>query len=179
LAFDLLRVNCMIDLETLATHFDAGVLSIGAVKFDYRGIQDRFYMNVKLSSTKKYNLFIDPDTLRWWNEQKPGIIESMFVKSVPLDVALLAFSEWYGKDSMNTWSNGSAFDQVILRNCYRKIDKKEPWDFWHENCYRTLKGLIDADKKLQPPVNEQLHNAMADAEWQANHMINMWYVWAA
>lgn len=178
MAFNLLKPNVMIDLETIGTHFDSGILSIGAVKFDYAGIHDRFYANVKLSSTKKYGLFIDPETLKWWNEQKPGVIESLFDKAVPLDVALQQFNDWYGTESLGTWSCGADFDQVIMRNAYRAVQMVEPWKYWDGQCYRTLKNLLDDDRVLDPSKNEMAHNALIDAERQAEHMIAMWKIWA-
>lgn len=176
MAFNLLKTNVMIDLETLATHFDSGILSIGAVKFDYSGILDRFYVNVKISSTKKYGLYIDPETLAWWNEQKPGVIESLFEKAVPLDVALQRFNDWYGSDSLQTLSNGSDFDQVIMRNAFRAVGSIEPWKYWDGMCFRTLKELIDPDRQLCP-TKEVAHNALEDAENQALWCIAMWKAW--
>jgi len=178
MAFNLLRPNVMIDLETLGTHFDSGILSIGAVKFDYSGILDRFYVNVKLTSTKKYGLFIDPETLKWWGEQKPEAIESLFKNGIPLDEALQRFNEWYGKDSIFTWSNGSDFDQVIMRNAYRVVGSVEPWKYWDGLCYRTLKELIDPTRTFNPYANDVAHDALVDAERQAEHMITMWKLWA-
>ena len=168
----------MIDLETVSTFFDAGIISIGAVKFDYTGILDKFYVNVSLKSIKEFGLHVDPKTLKWWAEQKPGAIEALFKKSVSLPEALERFNDWYGEKSLPTFSNGCDFDQVIMRTSFRAVGSKERWDYWDGNCYRTLKNLLDGDKSLTPPVNEDAHNALADAEWQALHTINMWKAWA-
>lgn len=176
MAFDLLRKNCMIDLETLGTGFNAGILSIGAVMFDHSGILDEFYINVKLRSITDAGLTIDPDTLKWWAEQHPGAIESLFKKAVPLKEAIEKFNLWYGKDSMATWSNGANFDQVILSTASRAVGLKEPWEYWHGQCFRTLRSLIDPKKELAPNL-EIAHNALHDARGQALHMINMWHLW--
>lgn len=177
-SFNLLRENCMIDLETTGTHFDAGILSIGAVKFDHTGILDQFYANVKLTSIKRIGMHIDPDTLKWWKEQKPEAIESLFRSSISIEDALDSFNSWYGDTSLPTWSCGIDFDSVIMRNAFKKTGRKEPWEYWHGNCFRTLKGLIDPDKTLQPYKNEELHNALSDAKHQALWCVNMWKVWA-
>lgn len=176
--FSLIYPNVMIDSETVSTFFDAGMLSIGAVKFDHTGILDRFYVNISLKSIKEFGLHIDPETLRWWAEQKPGAIEALFKNAVSLPEALQRFNDWYGTESLATWSNGCDFDQVIMRTSFRAVSSKERWDYWDGNCYRTLKKLLDGDKSLTPPANEDLHNALADAEWQALHVINMWKAWA-
>lgn len=177
MAFNLLKPNVMIDLETLGVHFDSGILSIGAVKFDYSGILDRFYVNVKLSSTKKYGFYIDPETLKWWGEQNPGAIESLFQNAIPLESALERFNEWYGPDSIPIWSNGADFDQVIMRNAYRVVGRVEPWKYWDGHCFRTLKELIDPNREFCP-TKEVAHNALEDSENQAVWAINMWKIWA-
>lgn len=179
--FDLLKTNVMIDLETLSTKYNAGILSIGAVKFDYQGVNSEFYVNVKLRSSKQFNLDISPDTMNWWAQQyedNPEILQEMFKNGKDLEYALGDFVDWYGPDSMNTWGNGSDFDLVILTNAFNVFGMKTPWTYGHINCYRTLKGLIDKDRQLLPPKNKMHHNALADAKWQAEHMINMWKVWA-
>lgn len=176
--FDLLRTNVMIDDETLSTRFNAGILSIGAVKFNYAGVQDEFYVNVKLSSLKKYGLHIDTDTLKWWNEQHPGAIEALFKNSVTLEVAMQKFNDWYGKESLTTWSNGTDFDQVINRNAYDVTGIKCPWDFRDGMCYRTMKNVFN-DKSLWPPDDAKgtKHNALDDAKFQAQHLQNIWHYW--
>lgn len=178
MAFNLLKTNCMIDLETLSTRYDAGILSIGAVKFDHQGIQDKFYASVKLKSTVKHGLHISQDTLNWWAEQRGDVINSIFENADTLDNTLESFSEWYGKDSLETWGNGADFDIVIMSTAYERVEKKVPWHYRKINCFRTMKGLIDPDGGLVPPKNENAHNALADAEWQALWAINMWKAWA-
>lgn len=177
MAFDLLRPNCMIDLETLATSFDAGIVSIGAVKFDHSGILDEFYVNIKLKSIHQHGLRIDPETLKWWGEQDPKALESLFSKAVLIEHALSSFKQWYGSSSMHTWSNGATFDLVIMNNAFKVVGDKEPWEYHHGLCFRTLRTLIDPKKKLAPNI-EIAHNALHDAKAQALHMIAMWHAWA-
>lgn len=178
MAFNLLKPNCMIDLETLSTSYNAGILSIGAVKFDHSGILDRFYASIKLKSTLKHGLDISQDTLNWWAEQRGDVISSIFENADTLENTLDSFSDWYGTGSIDVWGNGADFDIVIMTSAYQKVDRKVPWHYRKINCYRTLKGLIDHDGALLPQKNEMSHNALADAEWQAKHCINMWKAWA-
>lgn len=175
--FDLLRVNCMIDLETLSTKYNAGILSIGAVKFDHSGIKDEFYVNIRLKSIMEHGLRIDQDTLNWWNDQNPDAIKSLFSGGKSLRQALSEFKEWYGPTSMHTWSNGANFDQVIMCNAFDVFSEKEPWDYYHGMCFRTLRSLIDPKKTLAPKI-EIAHNALHDAKAQAEHLIQMWHAWA-
>lgn len=182
--FNLLRPNCMIDLETLSSYFDAGILSIGATKFDHTGILDEFYVNIKLSSVKKYGLDIDKKTLEWWAEQKDEALEALFKQAIPLDAALKQFNEWFGKDSMPTYSKGVDFDTVIMREAYRKvrqhdnIELYEPWSFRDGLCARTMFEVFGTVPGLKPDFEGTAHNALDDARWQSQFIINIWNVWA-
>ena len=59
--------DCMIDIETTSTKPNAGILSIGAIKFDRISTTidslpslDTFYIRITQSSLRKYNFQILP-----------------------------------------------------------------------------------------------------------------------
>lgn len=97
--FNLLINNCMIDIETAGTGFDAAILSIGAVKYRHSGVFDHFYQNIDFrSSVKDFNCTYDESTLQWWAEQKeinPESVLALQKNIVPLDVAIDRFVTWY------------------------------------------------------------------------------------
>jgi len=78
-------------------------------------------------------------------------------------------SAWFPAGA-TLWGNGSTFDNVILSNAYRAIGVKQPWDFWNDRCYRTLKSLYPHVKLERSGV---AHNALDDAKSQAMHAVRI------
>ena len=104
----------VVDLETLSTHANACIVSIGAVLIDDLEIVDTFYTNVDANTCKEVGLHIEKDTLNWWAEQPQEIREAWLKNPQPLSKALMDFSAWYGNDSIPIWGYGANFDVVIL-----------------------------------------------------------------
>ncbi|NBO36586.1 3'-5' exoribonuclease, partial [bacterium] len=70
--------HVMIDMETLATDPFCAILTIGAVKFNPKGIGVTQKLELKPTiedQIEVYNRTINDDTLRWWSEQSPDALE--------------------------------------------------------------------------------------------------------
>ena len=80
-------------------------------------------------------------------------------------------STFLGKGTA-VWSNGAAFDQPLLDVAYCNTGIHTPWDFRKGFCYRTMVNLCKNSKQLRP-VSGVKHNALADAKWQAEHLIKI------
>jgi len=74
------------------------------------------------------------------------------------------------RENVRVWGNGAAFDNVILASAYRQANITQPWLFWNDRCYRTVKALSPA---VTMQRNGTHHNALDDAESQARHLIDM------
>ena len=66
------KTKVMADIETMGVTPGSAIVSLGAVKFDLTGIQDKFYRRICLKSNLGMGLTIDPDTLSWWMKQSDG-----------------------------------------------------------------------------------------------------------
>ena len=78
-------------------------------------------------------------------------------------------------------SNGANFDLVILEDIYRKHHALGrdgiPFAFWNTWCFRTLDHLFkikEAMPKNAVGQNIMKHNALADAIWQTNCVLEFW-----
>jgi exodeoxyribonuclease VIII len=160
--------NVMVDLETLGNGSNAVIISIGAVEFDETGLGREFYMRVDPQSCVDAGLKMDVSTVMWWMQQSDAA-RSAFKGpgAVPLDVALGEFSSWYPRGAA-LWGNGATFDNVILGNAYKALGGAQPWAYWADRCYRTLKNLYPHVKLDR---NGTYHNALDDAKSQALHAI--------
>lgn len=164
--------NIMLDLETMGNGNNAAIIAIGAVKFDAKGINERWYEVVSLQSSINVGLEVDSSTIMWWMKQSDDARAQFEKEGMELRNALIDFSQFVGNDPI-MWGNGAAFDNAILSNAYRKSRLDQPWSFRNDRCYRTIKNLypnIEIDD-----IGIQ-HCAVDDAEYQALHLIKIFYV---
>lgn len=165
-------MNVMVDLETLGTGNNSVIISIGAVKFDVlSGVsEDTFYVVVDPSSCVVAGLEMDASTVVWWMSQTEDA-RAVFndQTKVTLEEALQRFSAWYPEGAA-LWGNGASFDNTILANAYRVVGKTQPWKFWDDRCFRTLKNLLPAVQHERAGVH---HNALDDAIFQAEHAVKI------
>ena len=167
--------NIMLDLESMGVSSNAAIIAIGAVEFDdIRGIGEEFYTTVDLQSCIDKGLQVDGSTIIWWMKQSEAARKEFFRKGSSLKGALLAFQGWLNKletNNIQMWGNGAAFDNVILGNAYKSYKVKQPWPFWGDRCFRTLKASFPDIPKF--PAVGVAHNALEDAKWQANYLIEL------
>jgi len=163
--------DIMVDLETLGTGANSAIISIGACYFDEYGIGKTFYMPIDPRDSVQQGLEIDVDTVIWWMQQSDQA-RNVFVntdRAFSLETALREFSEFCQNDA-RVWGNGAAFDNVILGNAYKALNKEQPWKFWNDRCYRTMKATY---KDVTYTRSGTHHNAVEDAITQASHMISI------
>lgn len=172
-------IHVMLDLETMGTKPNAPIISIGAVKFTKDGLippeeAGEFYINVDLQSAVDSGAAIDTNTIAWWMKQSDDARRRVFSSTdptLPIAEALMGFSSWLINSPSDplVWGNGAAFDNVILAESYRRCRIQEPWRFWSDRCYRTMKGVFH---NVMPPEFEGVaHNALHDARHQARHLL--------
>ena len=161
----------MLDLETMSSNSNAAIVSIGACKFSVdKGIEDTFYINVKLTSSIAAGLHVDGDTVMWWMNQSDEARKALLNDQFDLTYALDAFTSWFD-GSIYLWGNGAPFDNVVLSNAYKAVGFEQPWSFRNDSCYRTIKNMfptVIADERKGTH-----HNALDDAVFQAEHLIKI------
>ena len=164
--------HVMLDLETMGNGPNAAITAIGAVKFDPdKGeIVDTFYLKVNLESSVKCGGVIDTSTIVWWLGQNEEARAEMQKKGEHINLSLDRFRMWLGDNGQTRiWGNGAAFDNVILTSAYKNSGLTVPWDFWNDRCYRTVKAMFKQTPTVEKPT--VAHNALADAEAQAKHLM--------
>lgn len=152
----------MLDLETLGTDRGDAILSLGAVRFDDHAVQEDFYREIDVESCQEAGLRIDANTLKWWMEQDDDVA-TVLTGGEPLADALQAFTEFFPEDA-ELWANSPSFDCELLEAAYAAVDQEEPWEFWMERDFRTLKKLpcvVDVERE------GNAHDALDDARYQA------------
>lgn len=166
-------MHIMLDLETMGNGVNSAIIAIGAAAFDNTGIKATFYEQISLESSVRAGLECDASTIIWWLRQDNDARSAFFnnEKAVDINGALIKFKEWFSSvGGVEVWGNGSAFDNAILSNAYRKTGIIQPWKFWNDRCYRTIKSL-NVDIKIKRVGTH--HNALDDAKCQAEHLISI------
>lgn len=154
----------MFDLETLDTKPSAVILSLGAVRFNPRGIgvEDTLLLKFDIDAQFTLGRTASDDTIEWWSKQAPEVQDEAF--STHDRTELLDAIEQFHKFVWNTervWSQGS-FDVNIMEDLYRSISKPIPWNYWQVRDSRTLFDFIDGNLD-----RSKHHDAMEDAKEQA------------
>jgi len=166
--------HIMLDLETVSNRYDAGIASIGAIRFDPNTQQlgESFYMVLERSSMKLGH--VDVDTMLWWAQQEREALRVLYDDSlsrVNLSVALLSFTVFCKSVPESiVWGNGSTFDNVILHNAYDDMGLECPIGRKLDYCYRTVRRMFPMEEEARQGV---YHNALDDARHQARHLMKV------
>ena len=135
-------LNIMVDLETVGTSPGSGILSIGAVPFYDNEtsigttaiIKDfEFYARVSEQSLRDHGFNFDIATLQWWNKQDQRVREEAFGGTIHIAEVLDRFTKWLAtitsqlatKHEICIWGNGANFDNVLLANAYKRMNKNQ------------------------------------------------------
>ncbi|MDO9596702.1 MAG: 3'-5' exonuclease [Azoarcus sp.] len=170
--------HVMIDLETMGQTPDAAIVAIGAVAFDLTSCTispDAYYQRITLASAMAAGGTVDAGTILWWMQQSVDARAEITRTAGQTDLApaLLLLREWFAEfadPEAEVWGCGSDFDNVILASAYRNTGIEQPWKWWRNRCYRTLKSM---HRDIQFERMGTHHNAVADAESQALHLIRI------
>lgn len=162
------KTGIMVDIETLSSERTAAIVSIGAVKFDFKGsrILDEFYINVDPVSCKNIGCRIDKNTVDWWASQPKEVRLAWQKDPAPIEVALDKLTSWWDKKSL-FWCQGLSFDSPIIAHAYKRLDKKEPWHYHDEMDLRTVFTMIGHQNHKAREGTQGHHNALEDARAQA------------
>jgi len=167
-------MEIVIDLETLDTAVTALPLSIGCCAFDVGKPfkPETFYVGIDLYSTLHGGAFtVSVDTLRWWYNQPNDARSDAMNGSSPLTLALKDLCAWVKNldgDQHHLWGNGAGFDNPIIHRMYAATDVEDPFVYWNDRCYRTMKSLFKYIPK--PRFAGTKHNALDDAVFEAEHL---------
>lgn len=133
--------DIMVDLETLGTDSNAVIVSISAVQFDMNTgeVGKQFEIGVDLKEQIAKGAIIDVDTVMWWLEQSKEAQQQLTkLKRVSVDTVLKSFNHFIDDCKAKTmWGNGATFDNVIIRNLYKRHDHYFKLPFWVDRCVRT------------------------------------------
>lgn len=160
---DVIQIH--IDIETLDKLPTALILSIGAVN---DCTNDTFYIEVDLEDQGPRTIGID--TLKWWLEQPTEMPIQGIVKLFDALTGLATYIRRlrpFPESKIEVWVNGLDFDVPILINAYNNCGIPVPWKYNEVRDFRTVRKLF---LEIQDSERVNHHNALADAQWQMEHL---------
>lgn len=161
----------MIDIETTGKTSGCNVLSIGATTFFEQEHPKAFYEKIKWDPLNP-DFSDEKETMAWWRYQAPEAAQEAFSGTRYYVDVLQDLSDYIrmvrGKyRDFLIYANGAAFDFPILEYAFTATGIAIPWQYYERQCYSTLKRHFS--RLTNPKVNENKHNALADARNQAAH----------
>jgi len=164
--------NIMLDLETLGTTPGSVILALAAVPFDHAGVytKDALYLKFSAMHAGAFGFRTNLLTQMWWDKQSPEARHEAFSGTLtPLDLVESLTKYLEDSPDVKVWGNGANFDNVLVAAYYEKLDRKLPWKYSNDRCYRTLKNITPLRFLTNKPT--VAHNAFYDAEAQAKNCV--------
>ena len=165
-----MKTHCMVDLETLGTLPGSVIVSIGAVAFQQSEKIGLFYTNVSIKSCLNAGMVVDAGAIKFWmTVATQETRDDLFREPRGLKEALHEFNDFWRRNECNwIWSHGAGFDVPLLDVAYDLAGYGDfrPWAFRNARDTRTIYSLLPFGKPTMP-LQSRKHNALADAEYQA------------
>ena len=166
-------------------------------------IKDGFHVAIDPEAAQRNGFRVDASTLLFWMKManRDALEKWRTMDKLDPQTAFFSFGQWlHGlfdltkdptahdglgipdgqtfdpADFICMWGNGAAFDNVLLRSGYELLQLEPPWKHWNDRCFRTMKNLrapnVDP-KRIMPPREGIVHDALSDAVHQAQWLCNI------
>jgi len=159
--------DIMIDIESLDTSPFCCILTIGAVRFDPKGmgVAEKLELRPTLEDQTELGRTINEDTLRWWGTQSSEAqLEALGDEGrIPFKEAMEQLYKFCW-NRRAVWSNGAAFDCVVMETAWTQLGMRIPWPFYTVRDTRTVYEITNV--KLNDKSYKTTHKAVEDAERQ-------------
>ncbi len=160
----------MLDLETLGLNTNAPIIQVGMVFFTLDGVFLSTLANIDFEDAIKHG---NPDgsTIKWWLQQ-PKEAQDTLAKNErsTKEVCEIVTKLVMAQNPDHFWSHAS-FDFPILNSTFASVGLDSPLHYKKLRDIRTLEMLCP-DYNWTPRVTVG-HNALNDATYQAENVINM------
>lgn len=168
--------HLMIDLETLGTHCDSVVLSIGAVCFDITngetGEKIELFPTVDDQFEKRK---VQWSSIQWWMKQENVARNSIADahRSYNLKTCLESLNTFCKinlEDNFKIWGNG--FDVSLLNHAYNQICLSTPYSYKKVMDCRTLTWISKISTNKHSDFGDIKHNAISDCLFQIRFIVD-------
>jgi hypothetical protein len=177
-----MRIDVMVDIETLGTNKDSTIFQIAAATFDVETgeIFEVYEQVADIEKNKTVN--VTGSTLKWWLKTNKELLQEILNKGTEASgVILIDFHGWLHKLKLKyqevcLWGNGILFDNALIQEQLNAMGFDYPIYYKNDRDVRTIVDL--ATKKLgitEQELKEKFsdtslveHNALDDVKYQIN-----------
>lgn len=176
--------HLMIDIETFGIGDDAPVYQIGATTFSFtepgHDVQEyEFCENINIVNQVENGARLDPETMKWHAENNTkNFIEYMAGPKAPEKDCLVRFANFVKATKAEfVWANGLLFDIVKIQKLFDLFGVEFPDIAYNKYVdMRFLRQMLPEDFRKEADEiaktnsiteDEQQHDALTDANWQA------------
>ena len=172
--------DIMVDIETLGTDSNSVVVSISAVTFDFLTGKTgkQFEIGINVLEQALNGGMIDNDTMKWWSTQSRDAKKALTrIQVEDVEESLKAFNLWIAEaisvdlKDVKLWGNGSGFDNVLIRNLYRRSGLDFVLPYWCDNDVRTLVTLANINTRDYKFTGTK-HNGIDDCKHQIKYCVD-------
>lgn len=185
--------HLMVDIETLGLGIDRNfvITAIGIVPFEFDAALDvdwedpgsvqhqverclshpkNLHLRLDWTEQQERGAVIEAGTVTWWLQQNPQALRDMFPRQQSCFTLIQQLIPVFGAADY-LWGNGNTFDNMALRQLFKRFEQTLPVHFARDLDLRTLKYMAElkAGQRLAPMrgVDVIEHNALHDAALQA------------
>lgn len=141
-----MRLDIMVDIETLGNKTDSTIFQIAAVAFDIKTGEHivEFHRIANISEAEKLN--VTGDTLKWWLNTNKELLSDLLNKGEgSVEELLITFADWLtglvlGND-VYFWGNGILFDNKMIQHQLESAGIKYPIFYRNDRDVRTIVEL--------------------------------------
>lgn len=141
-----MRLDIMVDIETLGNKTDSTIFQIAAVAFDIKTGEhiNEFHSIANIAENEKLN--VTGDTLKWWlNTNKELLTDLLNKGEESSDLLLWRFQEWLSILTLGHkvyfWGNGILFDNKMIQHQLEALGLEYPISFRNDRDVRTILEL--------------------------------------
>ena len=163
-------MHYMLDLETIGTSSRAVITSLAIVNIE----NPKEFINIEgisIEDQLAQGAKIDGQTLRWWSTQDPELFKAQLTSEVSLTAAISATASFLN-NFQTIWAKGASFDFPILKHMLGSLPH-HPMSQWGK--YRDFRTMYQMypNPELKPAREGSAHNALSDALYQSEHLVNI------
>lgn len=175
-----MRIDVMVDLETLGTGPDSTIFQIAAIAFDIRTGKHLASFNkiADISKNVSYEMNVSGDTLKWWlNTDKELLARLLNDGEGSSSELIVEFHTWLTGVStigeIHLWGNGILFDNNLIRTQMESQGLKYPVKYNKDRDVRTIVDLLCAKLGMsEKELREKHYDSTLSAHDALNDVIN-------
>ena len=179
-----LRLDLMLDIETLGTDNDTTLIQLACVAFDIRtgNIVSEFNEFIDIGQTK--DLKITGSTVKWWLKTDSTLFKSLIERGSLSEREV--FEKLYNwiKGLQEIYSlylhgNSPMFDNQIVKTKLAQYGFSYPISYKNDRCVRTIVDLYCAKKGISEKQFKDIHksndlvahNGLDDCKFQIRYVV--------